>query len=179
MRASCSKCLILLGTSRSAGHRVDLRLLSLMHAALVCQSRDLLLTLSQHLIGHRQLLKTLRVLHTKLLDIGRIGWAVSKRGELLHDCRNQLVVVVPKGRLHSGQLFEISNMLTFSSNLRSLDLRRRHLRLWLGLPLRIGLLRLLRMLRLLRFRLPLLLGLTDQLLQFFLLCLGVSFAPVR
>ena len=58
-------------------------------------------------------------------------------------------------------------MLTFSSNLRSLDLRRRHLRLWLGLPLRIGLLllwllgRLLRLLRL--FRLPRLLGLTGQL----------------
>ena len=36
-----------LGTSGSAGHRVDLRLLSLMHAALVCYRRDPLLTLSQ------------------------------------------------------------------------------------------------------------------------------------
>ena len=154
------KSLILLGTSRSSGLCVDLRLPLFMLPALLCQSRNLLLTLSQHLIGHRQLLKTLRVLHTKLLDIGRIGWAVPKSRELGDNSLNQLIIVEAQGSLMTFNSLEVRNPLALGSDLRPLYLLRRQL--WLGLWLLLfGLL--LFGLLLLRFLLRLRDGLTCQL----------------
>ena len=97
--ASCSKCLILLGTSGSAGHCVEVCLLSLMHAALVCYRRDPLLTLPQQLIELSQPLKSCGISLAQLLHMGGIGWPVSKRGKLGDDSLNQLIIVVAKGSL--------------------------------------------------------------------------------
>ena len=62
-----------LGTSRSAGHCVDLRLLALMHAALVCYRSDPLLALPYSGIVLSQPLKSCGISLAQLLHMGGIG----------------------------------------------------------------------------------------------------------
>ena len=123
--------LILLGTSGSAGHCVEVRLLSLMHAALVCYRSDPLLTLSQSLIELSQPLKSCGISLAQLLHMDGIGRPVSKRGKLGDGSLNQLIIVVAKGSLMTFNSLEVRNPLALGSDLRPLYLLRR----WLGLLL--------------------------------------------
>ena len=133
------ECLILLGTSRSAGHRVEVRLLSLMHAARVCYGSDPLLALSQSGIELSQPLKSCGISLAQLLHMDGIGRPVSKRGKLGDGSLNQLIIVVAKGSLMTFNSLEVRNPLALGSDLGALYLLGRHLvgaavaglRLWL------------------------------------------------
>ena len=92
--------LILLGTSGSAGHCVDLRLLSLMHVARVCYRSDPLLTLSQQPDRIEPAFEILRdQLGASCSTWTGSGGPFSKRGKLGDGSLNQLIIVVAKGSL--------------------------------------------------------------------------------
>ena len=123
--------LILLGTSGGAGHRVEVRLLSLMHVARVCYRSDPLLTLSQSLIELSQPLKSCGISLAQLLHMDGIGRPVFQRGKLGDGSLNQLIIVVAKGSLMTFNSLEVRNPLALGSEMSPLDLLRR----WLGLLL--------------------------------------------